>query len=167
MHKLSRRNFLTRSSLLAAGAALGRVALAAPATVSLGKVPLASEPHIHFPSDPRQRISVASWPFRAWIEAPTNRWARKRDLPGMDLKDFAAMVAEKFDIHNIEPLSDHFRSTDAAYLAEFRAAVDKAGSHVIDVPVGGRNSFYDPDAAKRDLAVDYGKRWVDVAVALG
>ena len=169
MPKLSRRDFLTQSSYVAgalAGAALGA---ASPAAAALLKhdPPIDSAPHIQFPSDPRQRIAVASWPFRAWIEAPTNRWARKRDLPGRDLKDFAARVVEKFNIRNIEPLSDHFSSTEPGYLAEFRAAVDQVGSHVINVPVGGRNSFYDPDASKRALAVDYAKKWVDVAVALG
>jgi sugar phosphate isomerase/epimerase len=161
MNSLSRRKFLADSAVLAAGATLGRAALGTTL------VPLASEPHISFPSEPRQRIAVSSWPFRAWIESPTNRWARKPDLPGIDLKDFAAMVVEKFNIHNIEPLAEHLRSTDPAYFAEFRAAVEKAGSHVIDLPTGGRYSFYDPDAAKRTMAVDFSKQRIDVAVALG
>ena len=164
MSNLSRREFLADSAVLAASATLGRAAFA---TTTMAAPPLASEPHISFPTEPRQRIAVSSWPFRAWIESPANRWARKPNLPGMDLKDFAAMVVEKFNIHNIEPLAEHLSSTNAAYLAEFRAAVDKAGSHVIDLPSGGRNSFYDPDAAKRALAVDSAKKWVDVAVALG
>jgi hypothetical protein len=82
-----------------------------------------SEPHISFPAEPRDRLAVASWPFRAVIESPSNRWARDPKQPGMDLKDFAAMVAQKFSVRNIELLSDHFRSTDSAYLGAFRAAV--------------------------------------------
>ena len=169
MPKFSRREFLTNSSALTAGFALGAVAgsISPPRSMARGAALPASEPLIHFPTEPRERISVASWPFRAWIDSPTNRWARKSSLPGMDLKDFAAMVVEKFNVRNIEPLSDHFRSTDPAYLTTFRAAVEKAGSHVIDVPVGGRYSYYDPDAAKRAMAIDYARKWVDVAVALG
>ncbi len=167
MRQLSRRKFLADSAVLAAGAALGR---AGGETRLIGKevppIPPGSKPHIHFPTEPHDRIAVASWPFRAWIDSPTNR-GRKPNLPGMDLKGFAAMVAEKFSIHNIEPLDDHFRSTDPAYLAELRAAVDQAGSHVIDIPVGARYSFYDPDAAKRTLAIDHAKKWADIAVALG
>ncbi|HKS95900.1 MAG TPA: sugar phosphate isomerase/epimerase family protein [Terriglobia bacterium] len=164
MSSLSRRKFLADSAILAAGATLRGAAFA---TTPPADAPPASEPHIAFPADPRQRIAVSSWPFRAWIESPTNRWARKPNLPGMDLKDFAAMVVEKFKIHNIEPLAEHLRSTDPAYLAEFRAAVEKAGSHVIDLPTGGRYSFYDPDAAKRTMAVDFSKQRIDVAGALG
>lgn len=177
MSKLTRRDFLTRSSMLAGALSggltgavtLGRaaMALARPPVALKNDPPLDSSPHIHFPTEPRRRIAVSSWPFRAYVEAPTNRWARKRDVPGIDLKDFAAMVAEKFNIHNIEPLSEHFSSTEPAYLEAFRAAVDKAGSHVIDVAVGGRNSFYDPDPAKRALAIDFAKKWVDIAAGLG
>src|SRR5579864_6141859 len=67
------------------------------------------EPHISFPSAPRDRISVTSYPFRAYIESPTNH-ERDRSLPGMDLTDFAAEVVKKFNVHNIEPHSRHFRS---------------------------------------------------------
>lgn len=164
MSSLSRRKFLADSAVLATSATLSGAAFA---TSPWADASPASEPHIAFPTEPRQRIAVSSWPFRAWIESPMNRWARKSNLPGMDLKDFAAMVAEKFNIHNIEPLAEHLSSTDAAYLAEFRAAVEKAGSHVIDLPTGGRYSFYDPDAAKRTMAVDFSKQRIDVAVALG
>ena len=68
----------------------------------------ASEPHIPFPAAPRDRIAVASYPFRAFIESPTNR-DRDPKLPGMDLTDFAAEVAKKFNVYNIETHSRHFR----------------------------------------------------------
>ena len=166
MPQRSRRKFLVTSAAVAATAALRRVA---PGVVLAGPraSPFFSEPRINFPVGPRDRLAVASWPFRAMIESPSNRWARDSKQPGMDLKDFAAMVVQKFNLRQIEPLSDHFRSTEAPYLGEFRAAVEKAGAHVINIPVGGRYSFYDPDAARRQMAVDYGKKWVEVAVALG
>ena len=166
MPQRSRRKFLVTSAVVAATAALRRVA---PGVVLAGPRagPFFSEPHINFPVEPRDRLAVASWPFRAMIESPSNRWARDPKQPGMDLKDFATMVVQKFSVRNVEPLSDHFRSTEAPYLGEFRAAVEKAGAHVINIPVGGRYSFYDPDAARRQMAVDYGKKWVEVAVALG
>ena len=46
----------------------------------------------------------------------------------MELKDFAAHVAEKFNVHKIEPWSPIFPSTDPKYLEQFRAAVEKANS---------------------------------------
>ena len=50
-------------------------------------------PHLTFPTTPRERISVASWPFRFWIDSPSNTY-RDRSKPGMTLLDFPAMVVK-------------------------------------------------------------------------
>lgn len=83
----------------------------------------------------------------------------------MDVKEFAAFVVKQFGVHNINPLGSHFRSTDDAYLDEFRAAVATAGSHVVDLGLSGGH-FYDPDAAKRKDAIDYCRKWIDIAVKI-
>jgi sugar phosphate isomerase/epimerase len=85
----------------------------------------------------------------------------------MELKDFAAHVAEKFNVHHIEPWSPIFPSTDAKYLEQFRACVEKAGSSVVDIAVDGRHSQYATDAAERKASVTATNQWIDVAVALG
>lgn len=84
----------------------------------------------------------------------------------MDLKEFPAMVAKRFNIHNINPLADHFSSSDEAYLQAFRKAVADAGSHIVDLGLGGRN-FYTNDAATRKAAVEYGRKWIDIATVIG
>ena len=66
----------------------------------------------------------------------------------MDLKQFPAMVADRYNIHNVEILGQHMPSTTPAYLKELRAAVQRAGSHVVDLPAGGEASLYDPDARR-------------------
>jgi sugar phosphate isomerase/epimerase len=154
----SRRKFLKNSITAAAGAA-GVLAVSELWAQS-------QDPHMKFPVVPRERIGVTTWQFRMYIDSPGNRW-RDPKLPGMALKDFPAVVAEKFGLHNVELLSYHFPSTDAAYLRELRSAVEKAGSHVINIPIDGRASFYDPSALKRQEAIAYGKKWIDIAVAIG
>jgi sugar phosphate isomerase/epimerase len=77
------------------------------------------------------------------------------------------MVVQKFNVKNIEPWSAHFKSTDSAYVADLRAAFEKAGAHVINIPGDIRHSVYDPDTANRSAAVKEGKTWVDVASVLG
>ncbi|MGH9404270.1 MAG: sugar phosphate isomerase/epimerase family protein [Terriglobia bacterium] len=149
---LSRREFLITAGAFAAAAGAARRLIAA-------------EPHLRFPSGRRERLAVTSYPFRAFIESPTNR-ARDARLPGMDLNDFAAMVAQKFDVHNINPLSNHLSSTAPAYLDGFRDAVAKAGSHMVGLGLEGA-AFWDADPARRDAAVAYGKKWIDIAKALG
>ena len=140
---------ITRRSLLQIAAALA----ARSAARSAGT------PDIHFPTAPRERLAVASYPFRNFMDRPGH--------PGLKLTSFAAMVVEKFGIHNIEPLSGHFPSTDSAYLEEFRRSVEQAHSHVVNIPANVGASFYDPDPARRDKAVAGARKWVDVAVAIG
>jgi sugar phosphate isomerase/epimerase len=124
-----------------------------------------NEPHLKFPAGARERLAVTSWPFRAYIDAPENS-ARDRTKPGMDLTEFAAMVRKRFGVTNINPLSGHFRSTDPAYLDQLREATTKAGSRFVDLGLGGRN-FCDPDPAARAEALDYGRKWIDIARVLG
>jgi sugar phosphate isomerase/epimerase len=149
---MNRRHFL--ESALALGAAAPRTLFAVP------------EPNILFPTDPRARLGVASYPFRSFIDSAHNR-DRDKSKPGMDLTQFPAMVREKFNVRNIEPLDSHFRSLEPAYLHQLREAVEKAGMHVINIPASVRASLYDPDEAKRKTGVENAKKWVDAAVALG
>lgn len=106
---------------------------------------------------------MASYPFREFIAGSEH----KNGNPTIALKDFAAHVVERFKVNRIEPWSAHFPSTDAKYLAEFRAAVEKAGAGIANIAADQENSFYAPDTAERVRAVAFGKQWVDVAVAIG
>ena len=76
------------------------------------------------------------------------------------------MVVSRFGVKGIEPLSEHFPSTDAAYLDRFRNAVEKAGAHIVDIPANPRGSLYDR-TSRRMNAVATAKHWVDVAVRVG
>jgi sugar phosphate isomerase/epimerase len=151
---------------------LGVCAGAAGATLASNIARAAdSRPSVHFPSDPRQRVSVAAYPFREFIVG-WKGWDGKTpsSVPRaqqIELKDFAAHVAEKFNVHNIEPWGRVFPSTDPKYLEEFRAAVEKAGSAVVDIAVDDEYSQYSPDASERDRSVTSSMHWVDVGAALG
>jgi sugar phosphate isomerase/epimerase len=125
----------------------------------------AAAPDLRFPTAPRERLAVASWSFREHLDLPENR-ANKSHRTLIDLKDFPTMVAQRYKIHNVELLGQHMPSTTPAYLKELRAAVQRASSRVVNVPAGGETSLYHPDARKRAVAVEDGKKWVDVAVAL-
>jgi sugar phosphate isomerase/epimerase len=115
-------------------------------------------PHAEFPKNPRERLAVASWPFRKLVNT------KNGTLP---LLDFPQMVADKFGVHGIEPLDEHFPSTDAAYLDKFHSALEKSGSRVVNIPVGKLGgSFYDADADRRARVVATAKHWIDVAAAL-
>ena len=136
MNRTTRRHFV------------GQCASAAAAAWLLPGLARASNsaPSVKFPTDPRARVAVAAYPFREFIVG-WKGWDGKSPsaVPAgqqMELKDFAAHVAEKFNVHNIEAWSRIFPSTDRKYLDELRAAVEKAHSAIVDIAVDGENSQY-------------------------
>jgi sugar phosphate isomerase/epimerase len=158
MSELTRREFLEQSSALTVGACL------------LHGFPPAMNPvpSVQFPSDPRERVAVAAYPFREYIVG-WKGWDGKTpntQSQQIELKDFAAHVVEKFNIHHIEPWSPIFPSTDPKYLEEFRAAVEKAHSSIVDIAVDQGNSQYAKDPDVRAKALAGSKRWIDVGAAL-
>src|SRR5213082_2943593 len=165
--KLPRMSASTRRQFV------GQCAGAAAGTYLLTQASWAdsSGPSIKFPTDPRQRVAVAAYPFREFIVG-WKGWDGKTpsSVPRaqqIELKDFAAHVVEKFNIHNIEPWGRVFPSTDPKYLEQFRAAVAKAGSAVVDIAVDDEYSQYSPDAAERERSAKSSMRWIDVGAALG
>jgi sugar phosphate isomerase/epimerase len=126
----------------------------------------ASGPHRGFPSEPRARLAVSSYPFRDFIDSPFYR-RRNPGKPGMDLPAFARMVVERFNVRGVEPWSPHIQSRVRADLEILRSAIDKAGAHVVNIAADLRQSVYDPDPGRRRAAIDAGKEWVDVAAAIG
>ena len=157
--KLTRRAFVKRASL---------AALATVAPNSLPGFPhldaQTSGPNLHFSKEPRERIAVASYPFREFI---IGRHDAKPSAAKMPLRDFPAHVISKFNVRKIEPWSEHFASLEPAYLDELRNAATNAGSSFADIAADGENSIYSADAAERERAMQFSKHWIDVAARLG
>jgi sugar phosphate isomerase/epimerase len=151
----TRRHFLIDAVSTFAGAALlPSMVTASPDTV---------QPSMRFPDPPRERIAIASYPFRNYLAG------RKDALGGnkLELKDFSAHVAEKFNIRKIEPWSEHFRSLGQSYLEEIRASVEKAGGMIVNIAVDGELSPYAANKAEREKYVAFSKQWVDAAATAG
>ena len=153
----TRREFLSDSVALAAGSML----LPALATAS------ASQPGVGFPTNPRDRIAVASYPFRDFIVPGEYVTPAAKNTPKMEITEFAAHMIERFHVNKIEPWSHHFRSLDQKYLDGFRAALDRVNASVVDIAVDGEPSFYAAEAAERERAVAVNKQWIDAAATLG
>jgi sugar phosphate isomerase/epimerase len=157
----TRRQFLWQCAGALAGAWL------LPEAIRAGGV----EPSIHFPSAPRERVAVAAYPFREFIVG-WKGWDGKTpsSVPAaqqIEFKDFAAHVRQKFNINKIEPWSRIFPSTGPAYLEQFRVAVEKAHSSVVNIAVDEQFSQYAVEARERERAVMAAKHWIDVATAIG
>ncbi len=123
-------------------------------------------PRATFPVDPRARIAVASYPFRAFLVAPGNH-DRDPKKPGMDLAAFGRFVKKEFGVPGIEPLNSHFSSTDTSEIRKLRAAFDAAGVYTVNIPVDEPVELCSDDEAKRNHGNARYRHWIDVAVLLG
>lgn len=150
MRSFTRRSFVKGALVCSAGAAFA---------VERG-------PHAVFPVEPRARIAVATYPFRASIIAPGNK-DRDPRKPGMDLASFAGFVRKEFGVRGIEPLNSHFSSTELGELRRLRTAFDAAGVYTVNIPVDEHVELCSEDQAKRDEGNARYRHWVDVAVLLG
>ena len=125
----------------------------------------AGPPAANFPKDPRARLAVATYPFRAIILADGNK-DRDPTIRGMDLASFAHFVRTEFQVSGIEPLNSHFPSTDLDQVRKLRAAFDAAGVHTVNIPVDESLDLCG-DAAKRAEAQARYRLWIDIAKVLG
>ena len=84
----------------------------------------------------------------------------------LSLEEFAATLVQKFGVYGIEPWSPHFESLNAEYVRGLRAAFDKAGVKVVNIPCDvGVKLAGTVEERKVALSTYYG--WVDAAVVLG
>jgi sugar phosphate isomerase/epimerase len=150
----TRREFLSHSAALAGTLLVPNLAEASPS------------PNVAFPASPRDRIAVASYPFRDFILPAEYVSDAAKNAPKMELTEFAAHVVSRFNVNKIEPWSAHFRSLDPKYLESFRAALDKAKGMVVNIAYDGEHSVYAADPAERERAIADNKKWIDATAAL-
>jgi sugar phosphate isomerase/epimerase len=151
MTLLTRRTFLEAVALCSAGVVFG----------AESKSPLA-----HFPTNPRARIAVATYPFRASIIAPENH-DRDAAKPGMDLAAFGRYIRSEFDVGGIEPLNSHFASTEPDEIRKLRMALDAAGVRTVNIPVDEPVELCSDDVNMRRAGNARYQHWIDTAVRLG
>ncbi|HET9086397.1 MAG TPA: TIM barrel protein [Acidobacteriaceae bacterium] len=150
MMNVTRRTFLQ-------GAALSSVSAAFAQQTS---------PHTTFPVGPRERLSVATYPFRQFIVAPNNK-DRDSSKPGMDLAAFARRIRNEFHVPGIEPLSLHFPSTESREIRKLRGQFDAAGVHTVNIPVDDKVELCSSNQALRSAGNARYRHWIDIATLLG
>jgi sugar phosphate isomerase/epimerase len=153
----TRRHFLAKSAATAATAMLWPGFKTAAASAG---------PNLKFPSAPRDRIAIASYPFREAIAGAHDK-PYPTTISKMDLKNFVVFVKSRFNINKIEPWSEHFRSLDAKYLNDLRAVIEKSDGAIVNIAVDGEHSPYAADKAEREKAMAFSKQWIDIAATVG
>ncbi len=140
---LSRRDFLSASAGLIAASSLNKSLFAADAPA--GKAPLF-------------KISLAQWSLHKTFFSKQ-----------ADPLDFAKIAKQDFDIEGIEYVNQFFKdkAKDQAYLGELKKRADDNGVTSVLIMCDGEGALGDADEAKRMLAVDNHKKWVEAAKFLG
>ena len=125
----------------------------------------AEEPKHTFPTEARKRLAVSTYPFRKLIRSHFRR-SSSTNSNGMSLQEFAGTIPGKFDVHGIEPWSPHFQSNAPDYVHSLRGSFDKAGLHVVNIPVDSESVKLCGTAEQRDAGIAAYRKWVDAAVIL-
>jgi sugar phosphate isomerase/epimerase len=125
----------------------------------------AAEPQANFPTEPRQRLSVSTYPFRSVIDS-RRRHDRDPSKPGMTLEQFAETIQTKFQVSGIEPWSPHFKSADPDYVRDLNRAFERAGVHVVNLPVDEQVNLCSAQPGDRESGHALYRKWVDAAVIL-
>src|SRR6266568_4033446 len=129
MKSFTRRNFLQHASAVALSPALAKSVIGI--SDWLGQ---SAGPNVRFSTEPRERIAVASYPFREFISGKHED--KSVTAAKMPLIDFAAHISAKFEVRKIEPWSEHFLSLEPSYLDELRvAAAARLGSPSIRINI--------------------------------
>jgi sugar phosphate isomerase/epimerase len=144
---MKRRDFLNRTGM-AAGSLL-----AVPGFLS--SIPRA---------DPMSRIGLTTVVFRNKFSS-TNPDLTSDEL---SLNDIPQYFSERFGIRNLEFWSEHFESTEPAYLKDLKKSIQQYDCKLINIQADtpGKD-ISDPENGNSTLAVQEIKEWIDVGKLLG
>lgn len=160
---MKRREFLIGAASAAAVAGFARAGW----TQGRGNaIDWSADPGKPAKADPAKlaRISIMTLNFTPILKLPGQAESPTRTL---DVFDIAQMYADVYDVHNIEFQHSHILSTEAAYLRELRARIEKSKSQMSQINLEIGPMFVSAaDPVLRVQCVDLTKRWVDHAVVL-
>lgn len=137
MTLLNRRQFLATSATLAAAALTSRLSAAEP---------------------PLFKISLAEWSLHQTLFA--------KKLTNLD---FPRVAKRDFGIEAVEYVNQFWmdKAQDASYLAELKKVAEGEGVTNVLIMCDREGDLGDAEAAKRALAVDNHRKWVEAAKTLG
>lgn len=154
---MNRRHFLARSASVVTGW-MGGTLMARSLLTGQG-------------SPKRARLGVSTWSFHNLFPSTRDDNVPAPEKP-LDLRDFPEMVADRYEVHEVEFVAPHFAATSASYMQELKSRLQKAHSHLANICVdidelelGGGLS--DPDPKLRERIITACSKWIDIAGELG
>jgi len=142
---------------------IGAIAAASAACVRAQDVPLIAK---------LDRVGVMSGDFDNLL-AETRDWSQPVPTKELDIMDFPQMLADRYNIHNVEVQQFHFLSMKPPYFEKFHGRLKKAKSRMIDMPLELDTSGYSgtispcsSDPQIRAHAIELTKQWMDRAAMI-
>jgi len=124
------------------------------------------------PSNPKMaRIGISTWSFHNFFSTTRDDNAPAISGPPWDARDFPDMIADHYHVHEMEIVAPHI-STQASYIRDLKARLERAHSHLVNIPVDIHEleqgaGLSDRDAKLRDKIIAACTKWIDVAHELG
>ena len=118
----------------------------------------------------KDRIAVTTWSFHAYFPQTAEK-NFKWPGPALNVRQFPGMIADHYGVHKLELCSVHFESTSPAYVRDVKAALAKAHSEVVNMPVDydqdweGRG-LSDPNDRQWEKEITEREKWIDIAAYL-
>jgi len=111
------------------------------------------------------RIAIMTLNFQRMLKVPDEQDSSERTL---ELFDIGQMLADRYGVHKVEFQHYHLASTEASYLKELRARLEKSRSRATQINLEfGTLNISAPRLRDRLMAIDLTKQWVDHAVLMG
>ena len=115
----------------------------------------------------RARLGVSTWSFHNLFPSTRDDNVPAPEKP-LDMLDFPEMVADRYQIHEVEFVAPHFASTSPTYIGEVKTRLERAHSHLANICVDideleSGAGLSDPDPKLRDRIIAACSKWIDVA----
>ena len=117
------------------------------------------------------RIGISTWSFHNLFTQTRDDDAPPISGKPMDARDFPDMIADRYHVHQMEIVAPHI-SPEPSYIRDLKARLDRAHSHLVNIPVDikelrSAGGLSDTDAKVREKAISACTKWIDIARELG
>jgi len=117
------------------------------------------------------RIGISTWSFHNFFTPTRDDNVPPLSGKPMDARDFPEMIADRYHVHEMEIVAPHI-SKEPSYLRDLKARLERAHSHLVNIPVDIKELWQagglsDPDPKVREKAISACTQWIDIARELG
>jgi sugar phosphate isomerase/epimerase len=118
------------------------------------------------------RIGISTWSFHNFFTTTRDDNAPPLTGKPWELLDYPEMIADRYHIHEMEMVAPHFASVEPSYIKEVKSRLERAHSHLVNIPVDIQElemgaGLSDPDTKLTEKIITACKKWIDVAHDLG